>query len=43
MFNSTNENQNKNGTEGTLNLSPNVVARSNEEANFSHKLLLTNS
>ena len=30
-----------NGTEVTLNLSPNVIGDSNDEANFSHKLSLT--
>ena len=32
----------KNGTELTLNLSSNVISNSNGEANFPHKLLLTN-
>ena len=31
----------KNGTEVTLNLSSNVIADSNDETNFQHKLLLT--
>ena len=31
----------KNGTEVTLNLSSNVISDSNDEANFSHELLLT--
>ena len=31
------------GTEVTLNFSPNGVDESNEEANLSHKLLLTNT
>ena len=30
-----------NGTEVTLNLSPNVIGDSNDEANFPHKLSLT--
>ena len=33
----------KNGTEVTLKLSPNVVGDSNDENNFLHKLLLTNT
>ena len=33
----------KNGTEVTLKLSSNVVGDSNDENNFSHKLLLTNT
>ena len=33
----------KNGTELTLKLSSNVVSDSNDENNFSHKLLLTNT
>ena len=33
----------KNGTEVTLNLSSNVTGNSNDEINFSHKLLSTNS
>ena len=33
----------KNGTEVTLNFSSNVVGNSNDEANFPHKLLLTNT
>ena len=33
----------KNGTEVTLNLSSNVVGDSNDENNFPHKLLLTNT
>ena len=33
----------KNGTEITLNLSLNVIGNSNEEYNFPHKLLLTNT
>ena len=33
----------KNGIEGTLNLSSNVVGDSNDEINFTHKLLLSNT
>ena len=33
----------KNGTEVILNFSSNVVGNSNDEANFPHKLLLTNT
>ena len=33
----------KNGTEVTLKLSSNVVGSSNDENNFPHKLLLTNT
>ena len=33
----------RNGTVITLNLSPNVIGDSNDEANFSHKLLLTDT
>ena len=33
----------KNGTEATLNLSSNAVDNSNDETNFPHKLLLTNT
>ena len=33
----------KNGTEVTLNLSSNVVGNSNDETNFRHNLLLTNT
>ena len=33
----------KNRTEVTLNLSPNLTGNSNDETNFSHKLLLTNA
>ena len=33
----------KNGTEVTLNLSSNIIGNSNDENNFSHKLLLTNT
>ena len=33
----------KNGTEVTLNFSSNVVGNSNDEANFPHMLLLTNT
>ena len=33
----------QNGTKVTLNLSPNVVTDSNDETNFSNKLLLTNT
>ena len=33
----------KNGTELSLNLSPNINGDSNDENNFSHKLLLTNT
>ena len=32
----------KNGTEVTLNLSSSLIGNSNDESNFSHKLLLTN-
>ena len=32
----------KNDTEVTLNLSWNVIGNSNDETNFTHKLLLTN-
>ena len=32
----------KNGTEVTLNLSPNLIESSNDQTNFPHKLLLTN-
>ena len=32
-----------NGTEVTLNLSPNLVGNSNDESNFLHKLLLANT
>ena len=32
----------KNGTEVTLNFSPNLIESSNDETNFPHKLLLTN-
>ena len=32
----------KNGTEVTLNLSSSLIDNSNDESNFSHKLLLTN-
>ena len=32
----------KNGTEVTLNLSSGLIDNSNDESNFSHKLLLTN-
>ena len=32
----------KNVNEGTLNLSSNVTGNSNEEANFPHKVLITN-
>ena len=31
----------KNGMEATLNLSSNVITDSNDETNFQHKLLLT--
>ena len=31
----------KNGTEGTLKLSSNVICDSNDETNLPHKLLLT--
>ena len=31
----------KDGTEVTLNLSSNIIDDSNDETNFSHKLLLT--
>ena len=33
----------KNGTEVNLNLLWNVIGNSNDEKNFSHKLLLTNT
>ena len=33
----------KNGTEVTLNLLSNVVSDSNDETNFLHKVILTNS
>ena len=33
----------KNGTEVTLNLSSNEIGNSNDEYNFPHKLLLTNT
>ena len=33
----------KNGSEATLKLSSNVVGDSNDENNFQHKLLLTNT
>ena len=33
----------KNGTEATLEISSNVVGDSNDENNFPHKLLLTNT
>ena len=33
----------KNGTEATLNLSSNVIGSSNDETNFTYKLLLTNT
>ena len=33
----------KNGTEVTLNLSSNLTDNSNDETNFLHKLLLTNT
>ena len=33
----------KNGTEVTLNLSSNLIENSNDETNFLHKLLLTNT
>ena len=33
----------KNGTEVTLNFSSNVTSNSNDETNFPHKLLLTNT
>ena len=33
----------KNGTEATLKVSSNVVGDSNDENNFPHKLLLTNT
>ena len=33
----------KNGNEVTLNLSSNVIVNSNNETNFPHKLLLTNT
>ena len=33
----------KNGTEVTLNPSSNLIRNSNDETNFSHKLLLTNT
>ena len=33
----------KNGTEVTLNLSSNLIRNSNDEVNFPHKLLLTDT
>ena len=33
----------KNGTELTLNISSNLIGNSNDETNFSHKLLLTDT
>ena len=33
----------KNGTEVTLNLSSSLIGNSNDETNFPHKLLLTNT
>ena len=33
----------KNGTEVSLNLSSNLIVNSNEETNFPHKLLLTDT
>ena len=33
----------KNETEVTLNLSSNLIRNSNDETNFTHKLLLTNT
>ena len=33
----------KNGTEVTLNLSPNIIGDSNDKNNFRHKFLLTNT
>ena len=33
----------KNGTEVTLNLSSNLIGSSNDETNFSNKLLLTDT
>ena len=33
----------KNGTEVILNLSSNLIGNSEDETNFSHKLLLTNT
>ena len=33
----------KDGTEVTLNLSSNVIGDSNDESNFPHKLLLSNT
>ena len=33
----------KNGTEVTLKISPNLVANSNDEKSFLHKLLLSNT
>ena len=33
----------KNGTEVTLKLSPNIIGDSNDENNFPHKLLLSNT
>ena len=33
----------KNVTEATLNLSSNVIGNSNDETNFPHRLLLTNT
>ena len=33
----------KNGTEVTLNLSSNLIGNSNDETNFPHKLILTDT
>ena len=33
----------KNGAEVTLNLSSNLIGNSNDETNFAHKLLLTDT
>ena len=33
----------KNGTEATLNLPTNLIGNSNDETNFPHKLLLTDT
>ena len=33
----------KNGTEITLNLSSNLIGNSNDETNFPHKFILTNT
>ena len=35
--------EDKNGTEANLNLSLNFIGKSNDETNFPHRLLLTNT